>query len=97
MFKIIQTNLVKEQLEVLKRNKGLEKRYKAVVKSIKLLARNPRHPGLHTHEYSSLQGPNGEKVFEVYAESLTSAAYRIFWYYGPERKQITIISIIPHP
>ena len=97
MFKIIQTNLVKEQLEVLKKDKGLEKRYKAVVKSIKLLARDPRHSGLHTHEYISLRGPNGEKVFEAYAEQQTPAAYRIFWYYGPERKQITIISITSHP
>jgi len=97
VFKIIQTNLVKEQLEVLKKDKGLEKRYKAVVKSIKLLARDPRHSGLYTHEYISLRGPNGEKVFEAYAEQQTPAAYRIFWYYGPERKQITVVSITSHP
>ncbi len=97
MFEITQTDIVREQLESLKKDKGMRKRYKAVVKSIKLLAMNPRHPGLHTHEYSSLSGPNGEKVFDAYAESSTPAAYRIFWYYGPERKQITIISIAPHP
>ena len=97
MFKIIQTNLVKEQLEVLKKDKGVEKRYKAVVKSIKLLARDPRHSSLRTHEYISLRGPNGEKVFEAYAEQQTPAAYRIFWYYGPGRKQITVVSITPHP
>ena len=63
MFKIIQTNLVKEQLEVLKKDKGVEKRYKAIVKSIKLLARDPRHSSLCTHEYISLRGHNGENVF----------------------------------
>lgn len=97
MFEIIQTDIVKTQLNVLKKDKGLEKRYKSVIKSLKLLSENPRYPGLHTHEYTSLKGPNGEKVFDAYAESSTPAAYRIFWYYGPERKQITVIAITPHP
>ena len=44
-----------------------------------------------------LKGPKGEKVFEAYAEQLTPAAYRVFWYYGPAAKQITIIAITPHP
>jgi hypothetical protein len=66
-------------------------------KAIQFLSHNPRHPGLHTHEFTSLKGPKGEKVFEAYAEQATPAAYRIFWYYGPKEKQITIISIIPHP
>lgn len=58
---------------------------------------NPRHPGLNTRKYSSLVGANGEEVFEAYAENKTSAAYRIFWYYGPGKNVITIISITPHP
>jgi hypothetical protein len=78
-------------------NPALSKRYKAVSKSLKLLAADPRHPGLSTHEFTSLKGPNKEKVFEAYAEQKTPAAYRIFWYYGPEKNQITIISITPHP
>ena len=59
--------------------------------------RNPRHQGLNTHEYASLIGANGEKVFEAYAENKTSAAYRIFWHYGPGKDAITIIAITPHP
>jgi len=50
-----------------------------------------------THEFTSLKGPKGEKVFEAYAEQATPAAYRIFWYYGSKENQITIISITPHP
>lgn len=46
---------------------------------------NLRHPSLNTHEFRSLKGPNGEKVFEAYAQQKTSGAYRVFWYYGPER------------
>lgn len=34
-------------------------------------------------------------VFEAYAENETPAAYRLFWYYGPEEKEITIYSITP--
>ncbi len=86
-----------EDLAKLKKDAGLKKRYKAVSKALALLKQNPKYPGLQTHSYYSLKGPNGEKVFEAYAEQQTPAAYRIFWYYGPERKQITIISITPHP
>ena len=40
---------------------------------------------------------NGEKVFEAYAQQRTPGAYRVFWYYGPERGMITIVAITPHP
>ncbi|MFA6054374.1 MAG: hypothetical protein WC769_03255 [Thermodesulfovibrionales bacterium] len=97
MFDIFLTDEAGEQLERLKIDKGLLKRYKAVKKAIQFLSQNPRHPGLQTHEFTSLNAPKGEKVFEAYAEQSTPAAYRIFWYYGPKEKQITIISITPHP
>jgi hypothetical protein len=45
----------------------------------------------------SLKGPNGEKVFEAYAEQRTPAAYRVFWYYGPSKGIITIFAITSHP
>ena len=96
MFEILQTNEFGEKLTELKKDKGLKKRYEAVIKTLTLLS-NPRHPGLQTHEYTSLKGPNGEKVFEAYAEQKASAAYRIFWYYGPSRKQITVITLTSHP
>ena len=97
MFDIFLTDEAREQLDRLKIDKGLSKRYKAVKKAILFLSQNPRHPGLKTHEFTSLKGPKGEKVFEAYAEQSTPAAYRIFWHYGSKEKQITIISIIPHP
>jgi len=70
---------------------------KAVRKTLGFMETNLRHPSLNTHEFTSLKGPNGEKVFEAYVQQKTPAAYRIFWHYGPDRKQITIIAITPHP
>lgn len=97
MFEIFHTDEAKEQLRRLKTDRGLSKRYAAVHKAICLLAENPRHRSLNTHEFTTLKGPNGEKVFEAYAEQSTPAAYRVFWYYGPEKNRITIIAITSHP
>jgi hypothetical protein len=97
LFEIFLTDEAKNQLERLKKDKGLEKRYNAVKKGIRFLSENPRHKSLKTHEFTSLTGPNGEKIFEAYAEQSTPAAYRIFWYYGPGRNQMTILAITPHP
>lgn len=78
------------------RQEGL---FKQVRKTIQLLGENPRHTGLHTHEYSMLPNPfsPSDKVFEAYAQNNTPGAYRVFWCYGPDKKQITIIAITPHP
>ena len=64
-----------------------------------LLSENPRHTGLHTHEYHSLAHPFNpqNKVFEAYAKNRTPGAYRVFWCYVPEAGQITVIAITPHP
>jgi hypothetical protein len=97
LFEIFLTDEAKSQLERLKKDKGLEKRYNAVRKAIRFLSENPRHKSLKTHEFTSLIGPKGEKIFEAYAEQSTPAAYRSFWYYGPGRNQMTILAITPHP
>jgi len=73
--------------------------FKQVKKTINLLANDPKHPGLNTHEYVSLEHPYEKKakVFEAYAQNQTPGAYRVFWCYGPNKSQITIIAITPHP
>lgn len=96
MFTIYITDQAKQQLTKLKTDQGLIKRYKAVKKALYLLAENPRHKSLQTHEFTSLKGTKGEKVFEAYAEQATSAAYRIFWCYGPDKDQITILAVTKH-
>ncbi len=77
-------------------NPAMLKHRKAVLAALGKLQNNPRHPGLNTHKYSSKRGPNGEDVFEAYAENNTPGAYRIFWHYGPGKDVITIIAITPH-
>jgi len=96
-FELQWTNEARATYHLLKNDASQKKRYKAVKKTIKLLATNPRHPSLQTHEFESLKGPNKEKVLVAYAEQKTPAAYRVFWFYGPSRGRITIFAITPHP
>lgn len=96
-FELLFTDQANANLDSLEADASLAKRLKAVRKALALLETNPRHPGLNTHKFSSLKGPGGEEVFEAYAENKTPAAWRIFWYYGPDKKQITILAITPHP
>ena len=70
---------------------------KDVIKALRYMEVNLRHPSLNTHEYHNLKGPEGEKVFEAYAQQKTPGAYRIFWHYGTEQNMISILAIIPHP
>ena len=83
-------------MEALARDAGQQKRFKSVQKAFGLLETNPRHPSLQTHRFQTLQGRNGEPVFEAYAENRTPAAYRIFFYYGTN-DQIVILAVTPHP
>lgn len=71
--------------------------FKQVVKCLDLLRANPRHPGLQTHEFTSIEHPYepGEKFFEAYVQLKTPGAYRLFWCYGPGKGEITIIAITP--
>jgi hypothetical protein len=91
------TPSAKQSLKELKSSADSEKRFKAVSKALKFLAEDPRHPSLQTHPYSSISGPNKEKVFEAYAEQNTPAAYRVFFYYGHTRGEIVVFAITPHP
>lgn len=75
-----------------------------VRKALAYLETDPHQPSLQTHEFSSLSGANGEKVFEAYAQNNTPGAYRIFWHYGPDEIKgkkripvITIVAITRHP
>lgn len=61
------------------------------------MSKNLRHPSLGTLEFHSKLGWNGEKIFEFYAQNKTPAAHRIFWYYGPGKKEITVVANTPPP
>jgi hypothetical protein len=66
-------------------------------KSVELLSTNTRHPGLQTHEIDDLSRKFGVKVWQSYLENRTSGARRIFWAYGPNKQQITILAVERHP
>jgi hypothetical protein len=96
-FKLLFSREALAALSSLSKDQGAAKRLRAVRKTLALLETNPRHPGLHTHQYSKLIGPHGEKVFEAYAENKTPAAFRVFWHYGARAGQMTIVAITAHP
>jgi len=92
------------QLTALKRSPSCAALLAQVRKALGYLEIDPRHPGLRTHEFTSLAGVDGEKVFEAYAQNDTPGAYRIFWHDGPDeikgRKRkpvITVVAITRHP
>ena len=97
MFELHWTDEAKKIYSNLKSDASQERRYKDVKKTLTYLQTDLRHPSLETHEFRSIDGPNGEKVFEAYAQQKTPAAYRIFWFYGPSRGKITILTITAHP
>ena len=86
----------KSQKATASKQEGL---FKQVARCVALLQANPRHPGLKTHEYHSIENPYDPdtKVFEAYVQNRTPRAYRVFWCYGPKKGEITIITITPHP
>jgi hypothetical protein len=71
--------------------------FKKWSKAIWLLRDNPKHPGLNSHEIEALTQRYGRKVFQSYLENNTPGAGRLFWAYGPEDGQITMIGLEPHP
>jgi hypothetical protein len=97
LFQISFTQQALDTLERLRKDQSQKKRYRAVAKALALLANDPRHPGLQTHEFVTLSRARGIKIYEAYAENNTPAAYRIFWHYGPGKEMITISSITQHP
>ena len=74
-----------------------EKFFKKLVKTLGFLAENPRHNSLASHEIDALTAKYGMKIFQSYLENKTPAAGRIFWAYGPEKQDITVLAIEAHP
>ena len=102
--KIVFTPTADRQLTALENDPSTAAVCKQVKKTLGLLETNLRHPSLNTHEFTSMIGAGGEKVFEAYAQNNTPGAYRLFWHYGPDEfagkkrvSVITVVAITPHP
>ena len=80
-----------------KLNKDEEKSFKKLVKVLGYLRVNPRHNSLASHEIDALTRKYGLKIFQSYLENNTPAAGRLFWAYGPNHEDITVLAIEPHP
>ncbi|MGV3531411.1 MAG: hypothetical protein ACO1QR_03515 [Chthoniobacteraceae bacterium] len=80
-----------------KLGKDEERLFKKFVKTLSLLGSNPKHNSLASHEIADLSEKYGIKIFQSYLENHTPSAGRLFWAYGPEQGEITILAIEPHP
>ena len=106
MFSLVRTreaSMTMKQLESNARKCGYMGKQagllKRIDKTLALLRSNPRHPGLRTHGIKHLakRSEITGKVFESYVQNDSPSAYRVLWRYGPERRRITILMIMPHP
>jgi len=99
MFELFFSRSAQQELVRIERSRQAEGLVKQIKKTLGFLQTNPRHPSLQTHVFHSLEHPYDprEKVFEAYVQQHTPAAFRIFWCYGPDKGQITIVAITPHP
>jgi hypothetical protein len=97
-FQLLYTREAEKVLDELRESNQYAVNLKKVRKALRLLEQaGPRHPGLHSHEYHSIPGPNGATLWESYVENRTPGAWRMWWIYGPRNEQITIVTIGPHP
>jgi hypothetical protein len=71
--------------------------YRKLTKALGYLRENPRHNSLASHEIDALSQKCGFRVFQSYLENRKPAAGRIFWTYGPDKGDITILGVERHP
>jgi len=80
-----------------KLNRSEKVLFRKLVKVLAYLRDNPRHPSLCTHDIDALSKRYGFRIWQSYLENRKPAAGRIYWAYGPGRKEITVLGIEPHP
>jgi hypothetical protein len=68
------------------------------IKSIERLREDPRHPALETHEIDILSKKFGERIWQSYLNNHSkNITYRLFWAYGPNQNEITLLALEAHP
>ncbi len=97
-YVLVYSNEAEAILDDLRSKAHFAGKLKKVRKALRLLEQvGPSHPGLATHQYQSVKGPDGAAVWESYVENRTPSAWRMWWIYGPAPDTITIVTIGPHP
>jgi hypothetical protein len=71
--------------------------FKRLVKALGYLGENPRHNSLASREIDDLTRKYGLKIFESYLENNVPSAGRLSWAYGPDKGEITVLAVEPHP
>ncbi len=97
MFEVLYSAKADAKLTAMGRDRSAAKKLRKVMKTLALISQDPSYPSLQSHPYTSLKSSDGKTVWDSYVENNTPSAWRIFWWYGPEDGQITILSIGPHP
>lgn len=68
------------------------------VKAIERLMENPKHPALETHEIEDLTKKFGDRIWQSYLNNNSNnITYRLFWAYGPQQGEITMLALEAHP
>jgi hypothetical protein len=100
-YKLRYATQADQTLKQLESDPALAAKLKKVRKALRHLQADPRHPGLHSHQYESFPVDRNVKVWDSYVENNTPGAWRIFWRYGPDepdrQRVITVLYIGPHP
>jgi hypothetical protein len=90
-----------QRLQYEYRNNSISKEdetlYKKWGQALKHLSISPKYPGLESHNIDVLSNKYGMKVWQSYLENRNSSARRMFWVYGPDKRDITIVGLDPHP
>lgn len=89
-------NIRKKVIEGKANNNEL-KIYRKLGKALYHLSLDPFYSALKTHEIPELSKRYGRRVWQSYLENNRPASGRIFWSYGPEKDDITITGLEPHP
>jgi hypothetical protein len=96
-YVIVETAKVTKTIALL--NERDRVKYKKVIRCLAKLAADPSYPGLASHRYDTIRNfsVSQEAIWESYVENAAPSAWRVWWYYGPEDGQITVVDLGPHP
>lgn len=73
------------------------RKHKKVIKCLGFLEQDPKYPSLASTRYQTMYSATVEPIWESYVENHLPSAWRVWWFYGPEDGEITVVDLGPHP